>query len=81
MRFLLDIYAGLMVRGIEAVRRFFPAGEGEALKPNFLYRDYEFDSVAFCQNCGHRTRHHMIEWLPERVIVATCKVCSFEATL
>ena len=81
MRFLLDAYAGLMVRGIEAVRRFFPASEGEAPVPNFLYRDYEWQGKHFCDNCEHRTKHDFVEWLPEHVITATCRACSFEGTL
>lgn len=77
---LLHAYAHLMCHAIWAARRVFPPGNSEPV-PNFLRRDWEWTSPHHCENCGHNGRHRFVEWLPERVVTATCPSCGFEATL
>lgn len=77
----LNAYAEVAVRALEAYRRVFPAKEDTFTHPPLAPRDYEWQSVHFCPMCGHRTKHTFIEWLPERVVTATCRPCGFEGTL
>jgi hypothetical protein len=70
-----------MCRLIWAVRRILPAKDGALPNISWLRRDWEWDSDHECESCGHRGRHHFVEWMPERVVTATCPHCGLEATL
>lgn len=77
---LLRAYAELMCRAIWAARKVFPPANDIPV-PNFLLRDWEWTSDHYCEMCGHKGRHTFIEWMPERVVTATCGLCGFEGTL
>jgi hypothetical protein len=79
-RRLLNLYALAMCQAIWAVRRVFPPANVEPIK-NILLRDFEWTGDHECENCGFKGKHVFIEWLPERVVTATCSHCGFEATL
>lgn len=79
-RRLLSLYALAMCQAIWAVRRVLPPANVEPIR-NILLRDWEWDSDHECENCGFKGRHHFVEWLPERVVTATCGQCGLEATL
>jgi hypothetical protein len=70
-----------MCRLIWAARRILPAKDGALPDIPWLRRDWEWDSDHECENCGHKGRHHFVEWMPERVVTATCPHCGLEATL
>lgn len=78
---VLDLYASLMVNAICLMRRVFPASNEPLNPPPWQTRDYEWFGGFRCPNCRHRTRHHFIEWLPERVTTAECGECGFSGTL
>lgn len=77
----LDLYSRIMCRAIWAARSIFPAADDPAPGQAWTRRDYEWTAVHECENCGHKAKHSFIEWMPERVVTATCGDCNFEATL
>jgi hypothetical protein len=78
---MLEAYAALVVGAICLARRAFPGGVEFPPHPSLQKRDYEWTAKHECDNCGRKTRHTFIEWLPERVVTATCGRCGFEGTL
>ena len=80
-RRMLEGYAAVLVVMIQTMRRIFPPPNDPLAPGNWAHRDFEWFGGFRCPNCGHRTRHHFVEWLPERVVTAECGSCGFEATL
>jgi hypothetical protein len=70
-----------MVNAICLIRRVFPASDGAPEPTPWAHRDYEWFAKFRCPMCRHKTLHHFIEWLPERVVTARCGACGFEGTL
>lgn len=78
---ILDLYARVMCRAIWAARRILPAKDGPLPDIEVAHRDWEWSGRHVCENCGKGCRHKFVEWLPERIVTATCSRCGFEATL
>lgn len=84
MATLIDWYSRVLVRTIWfllVITRPFRHPDTGRPELNVLYRDYEWTARHECENCGSRCKHRYVEWLPERVVTATCSECGFEGTL